>query len=133
MAAFERATVGLFVWWSASVSLVDNPARSTTISRFGVRETVERLESGLRARGLKVLDRIDHSGLAARDGFQLRPTQSVLVDAAGGAPMKYVVWEARSGATMVSVDSHAERLLSGADLPGLLQAPEPATSEMTLG
>jgi uncharacterized protein (DUF302 family) len=133
MAAFERATVGLFVWWSASVSLVDNPVRTTTISRFGVSETVERLESGVRARGLNVLDRIDHSGLAARAGFRLRPTQSLLVDGAGGAPMKLVVWEACNGATMVSVDSQAERLLSGADLPGLLQALEPETSEMTLG
>src|SRR5262245_4175935 len=111
MAAFERATVGLFVWWSASVSLVDNPGRTTTISRFGVTETVERLESGVRSRGLKVLNRIDHSGISARDGFRLRPTQSLLVDAAGGAPMKLVVWEARNGATMVSLDLQTERAL----------------------
>jgi uncharacterized protein (DUF302 family) len=134
MAAFERATVGLFVWWSAKVSLEDNPARTTKISRFDVMETVERLESGLRARGMKVLDRIDHSGLAARDGFRLRPTQSLLIDGAGGTPMKLVVWQARDGATMVSLDAHWERSAPlGLNLSGLLQALEPEAPEVTLG
>ncbi|HUL64333.1 MAG TPA: hypothetical protein VLW55_06925 [Burkholderiaceae bacterium] len=103
MAAFERATVGLFLWWSANAALTDDPARAPSVSRFSVAETAERIECGARARGLKVLARTDHSGAAARDGFRLQPTQSLLVDGMSGEALRLVVWRARTGLTMVSL------------------------------
>ena len=136
MAAFERATVGLFIWWSANAALVANPARAPSVSRFGVAETVERIASDARAHGLNVVACTDHSGVAERDGYRLRPTQSLLIDGvAGGEPIKLVVWEARSGMTMVSLDGHsaAQVSSSNAQLPRLLGALAPSRPEMTLG
>lgn len=137
MAAFERATVGLFLWWSANAALADDPARAPSISRFGVAETAERIESGARSRGLKIVERTDHSGVAEREGFRLMPTQSLLVDAAsGGAPVKLVVWQARSGLTMVSLEGHVtgERSrFQGLELPWLRQALAAAAREVTPG
>jgi hypothetical protein len=107
MAAFERATVGLFLWWSANAALVDSPARAPSISPFGVAETAQRIASGALSLGLRVFDITDHSGLAARAGFHLRPTQSMLIGAVDAAPLKLVVWEAHNGLTMVSLEGHA--------------------------
>jgi uncharacterized protein (DUF302 family) len=125
MAAFERATVGLFLWWSASGALLDNSCRVVFTSRFDVAETAERIESGARLRGLKVLERTDHTALARRDGYRLQPTQSLLVDGTvGAAPVKLVVWRAHDGVTMVSLDerpARAPRSLA-AELPDLVQA-----------
>jgi len=105
MAAFERATVGLFLWWSANAALMEDPARTPSVSRLSVAETAERIEAGARARGLKVLSRTDHSAIAERDGFRLQPTQSLLVDGMSGAPLRLVVWRASTGLTMVSLDA----------------------------
>ncbi|HTT10019.1 MAG TPA: hypothetical protein VMG60_03930 [Burkholderiaceae bacterium] len=118
MAAFERATVGLFLWWGANVALMEGPARPVSISRFSVAETAERIERCAQSCGFEVIERIDHSGLAARNGFRLRPTQSLVVDGAfDGAPMRLVVWAAETGRTMVSVDGH----VAGARLPSDLE------------
>ena len=123
MAAFERATVGLFLWWSANAALVDNPCRLVSASRFNVEETTDRIANGARVRGLEVRERTDHAALAQRDGFHLRPTQSLIVDGLHGAePVRLVIWQAHSGLTMVSTDGiragEAARL--GPELPQLL-------------
>ena len=108
MAAFERATVGLFLWWSANIALMEGPARALSISRLGVAETAERIAQSARAHGFEVRERIDHGSLAAHDGFRLRATQALLVDGAfDGAPLRLVVWAAESGRTVVSPDATA--------------------------
>lgn len=43
-------------------------------SPYSVPETVERLEAALRAKGIAVFARVDHSGEAAKVGLQMRPT-----------------------------------------------------------
>src|SRR5262245_34875798 len=106
MAAFERATVGLFLWCSANAALTETPAREPSIQRFSVAETAERIESGARARGLKVLERTDHSAVAEREGFRLQPVFSLLVDGLSGARVRLLVWRARTGLTMVSLDTN---------------------------
>ena len=134
MAAFERATVGLFLWWSANGALIDGPARPAAISRFSVAETAERIEQCARARGLDVLERIDHSGSAARNGFRLRPTQSLLVDGAfDGAPLKLVVWEADGGRTMVSFDGRGASPPFDLELSWLPRAYPTGRGEIALG
>jgi hypothetical protein len=135
MAAFERATVGLFLWSSANAAFADDPARAPSVSRFGVAETAERIESGARARGLKVLERTDHSGVAQRDGFRLQPTQSLLVDGISGATVRLVIWRARDGLTMVSLETNdaVHRRALDAEFPWLHLALSAQTREMTLG
>ncbi len=43
-------------------------------SPYSVPETLARLESILKERGVTVFARVDHSGEAERVGFQMRPT-----------------------------------------------------------
>lgn len=130
MAAFERATVGLFLWWSANAALARNPCAVVSVRRLTVGEAAERIEAGARARGLKVLARTDHSALARSDGYRLRPVQSLLVDGAHAAdPIRLVVWQSLDGTTRVALD---RRLQDGAQsplatvLPALLESLGPA-------
>lgn len=47
-------------------------------SSYGVSETLDRLESMLRAKGLKIFARIDHGAGAEGVGIALRPTQLLI-------------------------------------------------------
>src|SRR5271154_3027542 len=85
------------------------------MSSRSVAETVERLESLARERGLKVFAVIDHSGEAHEHGLQLRETKVVLFGspfagtpvmdasplAAIDLPLKILVWD-DEGQTKVS-------------------------------
>jgi len=61
----------------------------TTIqSRFGPKETMDRLEAEIRAHGLNVFARIDHAAGAAEVGLTLRPTELIIFgNARGGTPL----------------------------------------------
>ena len=124
MAAFERATVGLFLWWSANAALIDYPYRVISTSRFNVGETADRIADRARERGFEVRERTDHAALAQRAGFHLRPTQSLMVDGVRADPLRLVIWQARGGLTMVSLDGiRAEEADDiGPELPQLLNA-----------
>lgn len=118
MATFEQVTVGLFLWWSASAALGADDAERAA-SRYGVAETVERIESSARSRGMKVLSHVDHGHAAEQAGLRIRPTRSLLIGAAGeagtgGSPARLVVWQGADGVTRVA------RLRSPRDGPGLL-------------
>ena len=85
-------------------------------SRFGPKETMDRLEAEIRARGMKVFARIDHATDAAEAGLALRPTELIIFgNARGGTPsmqsvqtvgidlpLKALVWEDASGTTWLS-------------------------------
>jgi uncharacterized protein (DUF302 family) len=85
-------------------------------SPHSVPETVERLETILRAKNLTVFARIDHSGEAAKVGLTMRPTQLIIFGSPkGGTPMmiaaptlaidlplKALVWEDSEGKVYVS-------------------------------
>jgi uncharacterized protein (DUF302 family) len=88
-------------------------------SRYTVAETLRRLEAEVTAHGLKIFDRIDHSGEAERAGFEMRPTQ-VLVFGSPKAgtplmvaaptlaidlPLKALIWEDAGGAVWLSYNS----------------------------
>ena len=89
----------------------------TTIrSRFGAKETMNRLEAEIRAHGMNVFDRIDHAAGAAEAGLELRPTELIIFgNARGGTPLmqsaqtvgidlplKALVWEDTAGKTWLS-------------------------------
>jgi uncharacterized protein (DUF302 family) len=77
---------------------------------------MDRLEAAVRARGMTVFARIDHAAGAAQAGLPLRPTEVLVFGAAAGGtplmqayqtmgidlPLKALVWEDESGATMLA-------------------------------
>jgi uncharacterized protein (DUF302 family) len=85
-------------------------------SRFAPKETMDRLESEIRAHGLNVFARIDHAAGAAEVGLTLRPTELIIFgNARGGTPLmqsaqtagidlplKTLVWEDATGKTWIS-------------------------------
>jgi len=89
----------------------------TTIkSSHGPKETMERLEAAVKAKGLTVFARIDHAAGAAEVGLSLRPTELLIFgNAKGGTPLmqsnqavgidlplKALVWQNASGDTWIS-------------------------------
>ena len=61
---------------------------TTLSSRFGPKETMERLQAEIRSHGLEVFARIDHAGGARAAGFELRPTELIIFgNARGGTPL----------------------------------------------
>src|SRR5438477_7529374 len=85
-------------------------------STFDPKETMDRLEAEIRARGMTVFARIDHAAGAAEVGLTLRPTELVIFgNARGGTPLmqsvqtvgidlplKALVWEDAGGKTWLS-------------------------------
>src|SRR3982074_517569 len=85
-------------------------------SKFGPKETMDRLEATLRPKGMKVFARIDHASGATEAGLELRPTELIIFgNARGGTPLmqsvqtvgidlplKALVWEDASGTTWLS-------------------------------
>jgi uncharacterized protein (DUF302 family) len=94
----------------------------TTIrSNFGPRETMDRLETAVKAKGMTVFARIDHAAGAASVGLPLRPTEVLIFgNAKGGTPLmqsvqsigidlplKALVWQDASGQTWFSYNDPA--------------------------
>src|ERR1700735_2128462 len=94
----------------------------TTIpSSFAAKDTMDRLEAAVKAKGLTVFARIDHAAGAAQAGLDLRPTELLLLgNAKGGTPLmqsaqtigidlplKALVWQDASGATFLSYNDPA--------------------------
>ena len=87
-------------------------------SNFGPKETMDRLEAEIRARGMTVFARIDHAAGAAEVGLTLRPTELIIFgNARGGTPLmqsvqtigidlplKALVWQDAGGKTWISYD-----------------------------
>jgi uncharacterized protein (DUF302 family) len=85
-------------------------------SRFGSKETFDRLAAAIVGRGMTILARIDHAAAASQAGMELRPTEVMifgnprvgtrLMQAAQTAgidlPLKAVVWEDENGRTWLA-------------------------------
>jgi uncharacterized protein (DUF302 family) len=85
-------------------------------SSCGPKETMDRLETEIRAQGIQVFARIDHAAGAAEAGLTLAPTELIIFgNARGGTPLmqsvqtagidlplKALVWEDVSGTTWLS-------------------------------
>ena len=88
----------------------------TVRSSYGPEETMNRLETEVKAKGLTVFARIDHAAGAAEVGLSLRPTELLIFgNAKGGTPLmesvqtigidlplKALVWQDASGNTWLS-------------------------------
>jgi uncharacterized protein (DUF302 family) len=99
-----------------SMSDAQKPDYTTIPSRHSVADTVERLESLLKAHNVLVFARIDFSGDAARAGLNMRPEQLLvfgnpragtpLLVAAPPVgldlPLKALIWEDAAGKTWVA-------------------------------
>jgi uncharacterized protein (DUF302 family) len=89
---------------------------TTITSGFDPKETMERLEAEVAAKGMKVFARIDHATGAAEAGLELRPTELIVFgNARGGTPLmeasqtagidlplKVLVWQDGTGKTRLS-------------------------------
>lgn len=96
---------------------------TTVGSNVGPRETMDRIESAIRAKGMTVFARIDHAAGAREAGLTLRPTELLIFgNAKGGTPLmqaeqtigidlplKVLVWEDAAGATWVSYNEPSWR------------------------
>ena len=89
---------------------------TTVASNVGPKETMDRLEAEIKAKGLTVFARIDHAAGAAQVGLPLRPTELLIFgNARGGTPLmqasqtagidlplKCLVWRDVAGKTWLS-------------------------------
>jgi uncharacterized protein (DUF302 family) len=89
---------------------------TTLPSSRGPKDTMDRLEAEVRAKGMTVFARIDHAAGAAAVGLSLRPTELLIFgNAKGGTPLmqsmqmigidlplKALVWQDASGNTWLS-------------------------------
>jgi uncharacterized protein (DUF302 family) len=94
---------------------------TTISSSFGPKETMDRLERDVRARGLTVFARIDHAAGAAQVGLPLRPTEVLFFGSAKAGtllmqmeqtagidlPLKVLIWEDQAGKTWLSYNKPA--------------------------
>lgn len=90
-------------------------------SPYGPRETMDRLETEVKARGLTVFARIDHAAGASKVGKSLRPTELLIFgNPKGGTPfmecaqsvgidlpLKTLVWEDASSTTWIGYNDPA--------------------------
>jgi len=61
---------------------------TTIASNFGPKDTMDRLETEIRTKGMEVFARIDHAAGAAEVGLNLRPTELIIFgNARGGTPL----------------------------------------------
>jgi uncharacterized protein (DUF302 family) len=95
----------------SGANAMDVEGLTTIKSSYGPKETMDRLEAEVKARGLTVFARINHAAGAAQADLALRPTEVlVLGNAKGGTPLmqasqsigidlplRVLVWEDDSG------------------------------------
>jgi uncharacterized protein (DUF302 family) len=103
----------IFLW---EVQAMAADGLITLSSNSAPKETMNRLEAEIKAKGLSVFARIDHATGAAEVGLSLRPTELMIFgNARGGTPLmqsiqtigidlplKALVWQDSSGNTWLS-------------------------------
>jgi uncharacterized protein (DUF302 family) len=90
-------------------------------SKYAVAETLDRLETILQAKGIKVFARVDHSGEAEKAGLKMPPTQLLIFGnpkggtpvmlaaptAAIDLPLKALAWQDTNGQVWLSYNDPA--------------------------
>jgi uncharacterized protein (DUF302 family) len=75
-------------------------------SKYSVIETLDRIETILKAKGIKVFTRVDHSGEAEKAGLKMPPTQLLIFGnpkaAAIDLPLKALAWQDANGQVWLS-------------------------------
>ena len=101
------------VWAAEGLIAVKSP--------YGAKETMDRLESVLKDKGMTIFTRVDHAAGAAKVGKQLRPTEVLIFgNPQGGTPFmecsqtvgidlpqKALVWEDASGQVWLAYNDPA--------------------------
>ena len=97
------------------------PGLTTIKSSFVPKDTMNKLEAAVKAKGMTVFARIDHAAGATAAGLSLRPTEVLIFgNARGGTPLmnsvqtigldlplKALVWQDASGDTWLSYNDPA--------------------------
>ena len=97
------------------------PGLTTRPSQHGPRDTMNRLEAAVKAKGMTVFARIDHAAGADSVGLSLRPTELLIFgNARAGTPLmqsvptiaidlplKAIAWEDPAGQTWLSYNDPA--------------------------
>ncbi len=82
---FVAMIVGIWLW-GANAMAADG--LTTIPSSFGPKETMDRLETEIKAKGMTVFARINHAAGAAEVGLPLRPTELLIFGGAkAGTPL----------------------------------------------
>jgi uncharacterized protein (DUF302 family) len=111
-----RLAVTIISIWLSGVCAMAADGLITLPSSFGPKETLDRLEAEVTARGMTVFARIDHAAGAAQISLPLRPTELLIFgNAKGGTPLmqsnqavgidlplKALAWQDANGQTWVS-------------------------------
>jgi uncharacterized protein (DUF302 family) len=106
-------TAAIWLW---GVQAMAADGLTTMRSSYGPKDTMNRLEAEVKAKGMTVFARIDHAAGAAEVGLPLRPTELLIFgNAKGGTPLmqstqtigidlplKALVWQDGSGNTWLS-------------------------------
>src|SRR5215467_9317989 len=86
------------------------------VSKFGPKDTMDRLAATITSRGMSIMARIDHAAAAAAVGMELRPTEVLIfgnpqagtplmqaVQTIGiDLPLKALVWQDEDGTTWLA-------------------------------
>lgn len=113
----------------------------TIKSSYGPKDTMNRLEAAVQAKGMTVFARIDHATGASAVGLSLRPTEVLIFgNAKGGTPLmesvqtigldlplKALVWQDAAGETWLSYNEPAWL----AKRYGISAETEPAVAKIT--
>jgi len=109
------------------------------VSKFGPKETMDRLAAAVTTRGISIMAGIDHAAAAAAIGMELRPTEVLIfgnpragtplmqaVQTVGiDLPLKALVWQDEGGTTRLAYNDSqwlAQRYGVGAGLDRTLHA-----------
>jgi uncharacterized protein (DUF302 family) len=120
----------------------------TISSNYGPKETMDRLEAEIKAKGMTVFARIDHAAGAAQVGLPMRPTELLIFGSAKvgtplmqatqatgiDLPLKTLVWEDAAGKTWLSYNDPswlAKRHALGADVDATIHAMAAALRTVT--
>src|SRR3954471_17957613 len=121
MARFIKPLAFIAIVCLTGVSAMAADGLITARRSFGPKETMERLEAEVKAKGLTVFAHIDHAAGAAAAGLPLRPTDLLIFgNAKGGTPpmqaaqtigidlpLKALVWQDEAGSTLLSYNDPA--------------------------
>ena len=111
--------IAVMCLWGVQAMAADG--LTTLQSRHGPKDTMNRLEAEVKAKGMTVFARIDHAAGAAEVGLPLRSTELLIFgNAEGGTPLmqsnqtigidlplKALVWQDASGTTWLSYNDSA--------------------------
>jgi uncharacterized protein (DUF302 family) len=121
MARFIKLLAFIAIICLTGVSAMAADGLITVQSGFGPKETMERLEAEVKAKGLTVFAHVDHAAGATAAGLPLRPTDLLIFgNARGGTPLmqaaqtigidlplKALVWQDEAGSTFLSYNDPA--------------------------